>query len=118
MFFINSTSAWSSFRKSLFTAKPKTISQENERINQNQDLPQIPKGTFTGIWTLIRASGNLQADKSAKSSHANLTQTTELEMAPYSELRSVDMEYHHHLVSENKSSHKNSRVGTRDGSHG
>lgn len=56
---------------------------------------EIPKGNLRTLLSFVRGSHRSQRGKSQGG--ITVTQATEIELAPYSELRSIDMEYHSYL---------------------
>lgn len=65
----------------------------------NQKLPQPPRSTFAGLRAL-RASWRPSAAR--KISEGGILRTVDVEMAPYRELESVDMDYHDYLARSNQ----------------
>lgn len=58
-------------------------------------LPQLPSGKLDTLISFIRGRGLSQNEVSQ--GRVSVTKTTDIEMAPYSELRSVDVDYHAYL---------------------
>lgn len=70
----------------------------------NHELPKVASGRLNTLLSFIRGS-----QKTGETSRGNITveRTTDIEMAPYSELRSVDVDYHAYLTNGHQGSERN-----------
>jgi hypothetical protein len=75
-------------------------------------LPSIPEGNLKTLMSFIgRGSDKKKSEKSkSRSQHSiTVTKAVDIEMAPYSELRSIDMEYHSYLTPAQMGGSQNTR---------
>ncbi|KAH7303649.1 hypothetical protein B0I35DRAFT_177138 [Stachybotrys elegans] len=91
----SSSSAWASLKESLFSSRqlrdPAFDDSGPDVPASQQGLPEIPRGNL-GIVFENRNTCNRRRESLSQGTQAGN------EMLPYSELRSMDMDYHKHLV--------------------
>ncbi|KAH7311264.1 hypothetical protein B0I35DRAFT_395882 [Stachybotrys elegans] len=87
---------WTSLKESLLqrsTARLRSEGENSDTSAMHGELPKVPPGAFTRLWTLLLSTRDVQSEAPP---HTN-PEHIELGEAPYSELRSVDIDYHSHL---------------------
>ncbi|KFA70259.1 hypothetical protein S40285_07894 [Stachybotrys chlorohalonatus IBT 40285] len=99
------TTTGSSWRRYLLNYRGSSGSSESTKAARGADgsLPKVPKGNLKTLFSLINKAGdNSYASKPQQG--ITVTRATDIELAPYSELRSIDMDYHAYLSPEQKGS--------------
>jgi hypothetical protein len=102
-----STIRWNSWKLYRFrTGTPPKSQKSHVGSSKNaseaqQDLPQVPKGTLRTLLSFVRGPQSAHHGKKSQGTII-VTQGTDVEMRPYSELRSADMDnmYHSHLYNQ------------------
>lgn len=84
----------------------------------HKDVPErlsskLPDGRMRTLMSFIR--GKQVSQKEVSHGSISVTRATDIEMAPYSELRSVDMDYHAYLGGGPSSAHSASARGGQIG---
>jgi hypothetical protein len=87
--------AWTSVMGTLLRSRQSSpaASQRSQNSNISQRLPGIPKGTLSGVATMF----GRKAPSDGSASKDNV-QEVGVELGPYSELRTQDIDYHKHVA--------------------
>lgn len=113
-----SESAWSYVRdlvrgRSRDTTKSSTADSNApfRKMETPGELPQVPKGTLTGLMSFVRGNGRTKNRSRFDNSHIGVTAVTETLV----ELEPVNQSYHNYLHSPRKDLQDNQRVPRWDG---
>ncbi|KAI9152281.1 hypothetical protein HJFPF1_09511 [Paramyrothecium foliicola] len=60
-------------------------------------LPKVPKGNLPTLLSFIGGSSSERINKSQSQQNITVTQAVNIQTTPYSELRSIDVDYHSYL---------------------
>lgn len=100
--------------------------KRSEQLKQHSDLeggqaygdsslPKIPKVNLKTLLSIFRDPNYSQREKSR--GNVTVTRGTNVEMSPYTELRSVDMDYHNYLVNGHDGAHSYRTTVASSGKH-